>query len=232
MPKDIPIFISILFLFTTLLTLLFFYYALRHSSHATIKSKANLIVIVLSSWLIIQAIVAFNNFYLDTTSLPPKLLLAVVPTFIVIILLFAIKQGRVWIDSLPLKALTYLHVVRIPVELVLYFLFLHRAVPELMTFTGRNFDIVAGISAPILAYLAFTKKRINKKVVLIWNFISLALLLNIVIHAILSAPFPLQQLAFEQPNVAILHFPFVWLPTFIVPIVLFSHLVAIRQLSK
>jgi hypothetical protein len=47
-----------------------------------------------------------------------------------------------------------------------------------------------------------------------------------------STPSPLQKIAFDQPNIAILNFPFSWLPTFIVPIVLLGHLVSIRQLLK
>ena len=81
-----------------------------------------------------------------------------------------------------------------------------------------------------MAYLVFEKQLASKKLLLIWNFIGLALLLNIVINAILSAPTLFQQFAFEQPNVAILKFPIVWLPSFIVPVVLLSHLVAIRRL--
>jgi len=99
-----------------------------------------------------------------------------------------------------------------------------------MTFEGTNFDILAGISAPFIAYFAFEKKLLNLNLVLIWNIISLGLLLNIVVKAMLSAPSPIQKIAFEQPNIAILYFPFCWLPTFIVPIVLFSHLVAVRKL--
>ncbi|HVF96549.1 MAG TPA: hypothetical protein VM871_04480, partial [Flavisolibacter sp.] len=38
--------------------------------------------------------------------------------------------------------------------------------------------------------------------------------------------------AFDQPNIAVLYFPFIWLPSFIVPVVLLSHLVCIRQLLK
>jgi hypothetical protein len=64
----------------------------------------------------------------------------------------------------------------------------------------------------------------------VWNFICLGLLLNIVINAILAAPFPFQQFAFDQPNRGVLYFPFIWLPGFIVPAVLLSHLVNIRQL--
>lgn len=99
-----------------------------------------------------------------------------------------------------------------------------------MTFEGRNFDIVAGLTAPIMAYYGYTRKALNRKIILIWNFICLGSLLNIVINAVLSAPFPFQQFAFDQPNVGVLYFPFVWLPCFIVPVVLLSHLVAIRKI--
>ena len=53
-----------------------------------------------------------------------------------------------------------------------------------------------------------------------------------VANAVLSAPFAFQKFGFDQPNIAILYFPFIWLPCCIVPIVLFSHLVTIRQIIK
>jgi hypothetical protein len=34
----------------------------------------------------------------------------------------------------------------------------------------------------------------------------------------------------REPNLAILHFPFVWLPACVVPLVLLAHLTAIRAL--
>ena len=81
-------------------------------------------------------------------------------------------------------------ICKIPVELVLFWLFIHKAVPQLMTFEGRNFDIIAGITAPIIAYFSFTKKMIGRKIILLWNLICLALLINIVVYALLSAPTP------------------------------------------
>ena len=101
-----------------------------------------------------------------------------------------------------------------------------------MTFNGNNFDILSGITAPIIAYLVVHKKLFNKKIILLWNFIALGLLLNIVFTAIFSAPFSFQKFSFEQPNIAVLFFPFSWLPAFIVPVVLFCHLASIRQLIK
>jgi hypothetical protein len=160
------------------------------------------------------------------------MLFGIFPALLTIILLFVTKAGRQFVDSLPLKNLTYTNIVRIPVEIVLFWLFLNKAVPELMTFEGRNFDIASGITAPFIAYFGLTKNKLNRRIILIWNFICLALLINIVVNALFSLPSPIQKFAFDQPNIAVLNFPFSWLPTFIVPIILFGHLTSIRQLLK
>ncbi len=233
MTETLPTYIPAVFALTTFATLLLFYFTIKSSPIPRFKSKATGIAFGLTIWLIVQALVTFYNFYTtDTTSFPPRFLLLVVPPVLTIAVLFISKNGRHFMDSLPLIHLTYLNVVRLPVELVLYWLFLYKAVPELMTFTGRNFDILAGITAPILAYFGLRQKMLGRRTILIWNFIALGLLMNIVIHAVLSAPFSFQQFAFDQPNIAVLHFPFSWLPEFIVPIVLFGHLVSIRQLLR
>jgi hypothetical protein len=99
-----------------------------------------------------------------------------------------------------------------------------------MTFEGRNFDIMSGLTAPFVFYFVFIKKTLGTKVILIWNLVCLGLLINVVTNAILSAPFPFQKFSFDQLNIAILYFPFVWLPCCVVPLVLISHLAAIRTI--
>ena len=232
MIKNLPTYISLIFVLTTIATLLLFYFAVKKSTSITKKAAPILCSLVI--WLSIQGALTLKGVYnAETTSIPPKILLfGILPTILVIIILFATRKGRQFIDSLSLTNITYLNVVRIPVEVVLYWLFLNKAVPQLMTFDGRNFDILAGISAPFIAYFGSKTGKLNRHVILIWNFVCLALLLNIVINALLSAPSPLQKFAFDQPNIAIVNFPFSWLPTFIVPIVLFGHLTSIRQLTK
>jgi hypothetical protein len=101
-----------------------------------------------------------------------------------------------------------------------------------MTFEGRNFDILSGITAPIIFWLAFRKGKIKRPLLIIWNIFALILLFNIVTHAILSFPFPFQQMAFDQPNRGVLYFPFIWLPTVVVPVVLFAHLISLWKLFK
>lgn len=234
MIDNLPTYISLTFGLTTIATLLLFIWAIRNSNAELTRKKAMPIFICLTMWLAIQAVLTLKNIYnADTNTFPPQIILTgILPTILTIILLFATSKGRKFIDSLPLKNLTYLNMVRIPVEIVLFWLFLNKAIPELMTFEGRNFDILAGISAPFIAYFGLAQAKLSRQTILLWNFICLGLLVNIVVNALFSTPSPIQIFAFDQPNIAILNFPFSWLPTFIVPIVLFGHLTSIRQLLK
>ena len=232
MLNNLPSYIAILFGITTLLVAGILFVAIKKAQTETTKKKATVILFGLLVWLALQAFLALNGFYKDIRITPPKMLLIAIPPLATIVILFLTSSGRKFIDSLPLQTLTWLHIARIAVEFVLYFLFLHRAVPQLMTFDGRNFDIIAGITAPLIAWFGFKKQLLNKKIILAWNIICLLLVLNITINAVLSLPTPFQRFAFEQPNIAVLYFPFNWLPAFVVPVVIFSHLAAIRQLTR
>ena len=219
--ENLPQYISIVFCLTTFLTIAIFYKASHYS-------KPTLVILLI--WLTIQTIVGLSGFYIITDTTPPRFLLLPLPPLVFIMGLFATKKGRKYIDGLDLKYVTLLHIIRIPVELVLLWLFVHKTLPQLVTFEGRNYDILSGLTAPIIFHFGFIKNSLSKKIILIWTFICLGLLLNIVANMVLSAPFPFQKFAFDQPAIAILYFPFIWLPSCIVPLVLFSHLTSIRLL--
>jgi hypothetical protein len=221
--ETLPIYISIVFVLTALLTLLLLYKA---------GSDSKPLIVIALLWLVFQAVAGLMGFYTITKGTPPRFALLLVPPVVFIAMLFLTKKGRAFIDGFDVKILTLLHVVRIPVELTLYGLFLHKAVPQIMTFEGRNFDILCGLTAPVIYYFGYVKNVFGRKILLGWNIICLMLLANIVVTAVLSAPFPSQKFGFEQPNIAMLYFPFVWLPCFVVPAVLFAHLVSIRRLVK
>lgn len=184
-------------------------------------------------WILVHSYVAWTGFYVDENSMPPRLVLfGVLPMILLIIVAFATRKGRLIIERISLKNLTWFHIVRIPVEIFLFLLFKEKLVPQEMTFEGNNFDILSGISAPIIALIAFRKNKTNRKLLLIWNVVCLLLLAIIVSTAVLAVPSPFQKIGLEQANVAVLYFPFVFLPALIVPLVLFSHLAAIYQLRS
>jgi hypothetical protein len=217
---QIPNYISIVFLFTVLIAIGFIYRASRSNKP---------FLIVLLCWVILQSVLGYSQFYVNFISVPPRFILAVLPPVLTICFLLFSRKGKLFLNSLDQKILTLLHVVRIPVELVLYWLFLNKQVPELMTFAGRNLDILSGLTAPLIYYFYFMKKSMKPWIFLVWNLVCLGLLFTIVVNAIFSAPFSFQQFAFDQPNRAVFYFPFNLLPSVVVPIVLFSHVALIRQ---
>ncbi len=224
MIENLPLYIVVIFIATSLLTVWIFQYAIKRGSFSSNTTK--FLSFAVPFWMFFEATVAVFGFYGSTPTRLP--LFAVLPAITTIICLFIFSRN--WILRLPLQTLTLIHIVRIPVELCLLWLFQSGQVPQIMTFEGRNFDIIAGITAPIIAWFAFRNGKVNRILLIVWNIVALLLLVNIVVTAVLSIQSPGQQFGFDQPNVAVLYFPFIWLPAVIVPIVLFSHLASLFQL--
>lgn len=221
MTPNLPNWINLFFILITAITILFFYVSNG-------KSKKALIIII--SWSIIQSILAYIGFYKDLSLIPPRFLLVLLPPLLWIFYALVKDKKQILADR-NIKISTFLHVIRIPVEITLYYLFVYKAIPELMTFEGRNFDILAGITAPIIGFL-YLKNKIGRKVLLIWNVVCLGMILFILVNGLLSTELPFQQFGFEQPNKAVLYFPFILLPAVVVPIVIYTHIIDIMKLIK
>jgi hypothetical protein len=230
MIESVPAYVSIVFILTTFVTAGFLVYSIKRTD--TEASSSRILLFTLPFWMIFSAVLALGGFYQTIGTFPPRVFaFAVFPALAFIILYFIFFRST-FIERLNLKALTLLHLVRVPVELVLLSLFYAGAVPKLMTFEGSNFDILSGLTAPIVYVLAFRSGRTNRTLLIVWNLLALGLLFNIVIIAALAIPSPFQRLGLEQPNVGVMYFPYIWLPAVVVPIVLFSHLAALWNLFK
>ena len=221
--ESLPAYVYITFFATVVLAIWLFFKATHYSRP---------FLLLMLAWIVIQSILGIMGFYNNPATTTAHFPLLFLPPLLFLIFRFTTKKGRAFIDSLNLSTLTIFHIIRIPVELVLFWLFVHKAVPEAVTFHGRNFDIFSGITAPLIYYFGFVKKQISKWSIITWNIVCLLLLLNVVSSAILSLPARYQQFGFEQPNIALGYFPFILLPACLVPLVMFATLAAIRQLLK
>lgn len=220
--QALPFYVYAIFDLTVIATIGLFYKAANYS-------KPFLIITFL--WITFQSILGVNDFYKVNTT-PPRFLLLMLPPLLFLLISLITPAGRRFFDALNIRTLTILHIIRIPVEIVLYWLFLNKAIPQVMTFEGRNFDVLSGLSAPLVWYFGFIKGRPNKTLLLIWNLICLGLLFNIVTIAVQTVTMKPVPFAPEQPKIALVYFPFLLLPACVVPLVLFSHVAAIRQLLK
>jgi hypothetical protein len=230
MNGEIPLYITAVFVLTTLLTIGFLLRSFPRSRPTA--SGSQLLTFLLPFWMILSGFLAAGGFYQHFEIFPPRIFtFAVLPALLTIATLFIFFRHS-FVEKLSLKTLTLLHIIRLPVEIVLVLLFHAGLVPRVMTFEGWNFDVISGLTAPLVAFFAFRNGQTNKPLLITWNVAAFALLMNIVVIAILSLPSPIQQLGFEQPNIAVAYIPFVWLPALVVPIVLFSHLAALWNLLR
>lgn len=222
MLQQVSIWVTTLFLISTAFTLWYFY---------RINAKPLKIILLLIGYAIVQSFIARNEFYLNTTAIPPRFLFVLLP-LIFMIVIGMMPFGKRWFQkSRDIQRSAFIHTVRVPVEIVLHQLFLVGAIPELMTFEGRNFDIIIGITAPLVGFL-YLKGMVGDKFLLGWNIVGLFFVLFIVVNAILSLPVPFQQFGFDQPNRAVFYFPYILLPVIIVPVVIYTHLSDIIILLK
>lgn len=189
------------------------------------RSGAGLRAVVVCTALgAVHLLLEQNGFYARTDTMPPRAVLLLAPSAAIVLALLARPAGRRWMRTLDLRALTLLHTCRIGVEVALHHGWQHGQLPQAMTYEGTNFDIVSGLSAPLVwAYLHFSKTP-RRWVLVGWNLLCLALLVNIVATAVLSLPGPLQTLNHAMPNRLVLSSPYVLLPAVVVPVVLFAHL--------
>ncbi|WP_025764452.1 hypothetical protein [Dyadobacter tibetensis] len=179
-------------------------------------------------WLTVIGLLAYFRVFIDT-SIPPRILIVILTAFILGIFTYR----KLELSTMSLPFLMAIHGLRLPVEIVLLQLYHQGLVPEVMTFQGWNFDIFIGITG--LLWLLF-HGRINilnhPMLLLIWNVLGFCMLTIIVLLAILTSPLPFQVLAFDQPNRAVLQFPYTFLPAFIVPLVYLAHILEINRLTK
>jgi hypothetical protein len=220
-----------------LLTALFFGLVLRNLRSALqltnwtnqrqrkIQSGALLIII---GWAVLVAIASISGYTQRFDWFPINLgPILIIPLVGILILTFSKGTAEV-LRHVPVQVLTHLQIFRVFVEILLWMLFIQEALPVQMTFEGRNFDILAGLTAPVMA-IFFAD---NRKLMIAWNLISLGLLINIVAIAIVSLPSPLRIFHNEPANTIVAEFPFIFLPTFLVPLAYGLHFLSLRKLTS
>lgn len=167
----------------------------------------------------------------DFSIFPFNLMPALLIPLLALVFLLASKGFGQIVRNMSPATIIRLQSFRFFVEVLLWMLFLNEVLPEQMTFEGRNFDILVGISAPIIAALLITR-RISRTGIAIWNFLGLALLLNIVTIAILSTPSPLRVFMNEPANYIVARFPMSWLPGLLVPLAYYLHAISLKQVLQ
>jgi hypothetical protein len=190
----------------------------------------NLLVLA-ALYVIVPSVLAASGRLDRYSPLPaPALILLAFLTCLTVCLTLA-RRGSSIASATSLGALIVLQSFRMPVEWLLHRLYSEGVVPIQMTYAGRNWDIVSGVTGLLLGAWLLSGRTVPTWLILGWNLLGLGLLLNILTIAIVSTPVPFRQFPLDPPNLLPSTFPFVLLPSFLVELALASHLLIFRKLS-
>src|SRR4051812_43804928 len=106
--------LTLLFILTTIVAM---WLIVRASNYSKV------FIISLVAWLIVQGILGYTGFYTKTNVSPPRIMLMLLPPIVSIIILFSTVAGRRWLDRFDIVKSTWVHIVRVPVEIGLFWLF-------------------------------------------------------------------------------------------------------------
>jgi hypothetical protein len=186
----------------------------------------------LAIWLGVLAVLAGQGFFLDFDSMPPRLALAGLLPLIVGLLMLPTHGMRHFLAVTPPERLVYLQSFRILMEIILWALSVQGRAPRLITFEGRNVDILIGLTAIPIGWMVVERRAWPAWVASVWNAAGILILSNVVIQAQLALPTPFRAF-FTEPSTAFLGtFPYIWLPGFLVPFALWLHAGSLVQLAR
>lgn len=186
----------------------------------------------LVAWHTILAVLANNGVFTDFMAMPPRIMPVLLVPVLAIVWFARSKRVVHWLDALPGQYLVWPQLFRLPLELILWAMFVAHILPQQMTFEGYNFDVLTAIFAPLIAIGYFHKRKMALRWPITWNIAGIMLVVIVVSIALTSTPSPLRLWSTEPPVTAVAYMPFIWLPGFLVPLALFFHVASLKQLMR
>ena len=182
-----------------------------------------LIRVAFWAWLL-TAVAAGRLHWLQRLPLPAVQGILFALTALLILAYRSIAPFRAWVDHLDLRSLVLLHVTRF---VGIYFLVLYRRgeLPYAFAVPGGIGDIIVAASAIVVVLLPFTESQ-RLRAITIWNIVGFIDILLVVFSAArigLSGGYGL---------VPLTYLPLSLLPTFLVPLIIASHVAIFARLKR
>lgn len=197
-----------------------------------------LVIALLALWLVYTGIGSALQLFYHPTGLPPRMLLVVAPMVAALVWLMYNRTVARLVHTLPLHTTILIQGFRLGAELAIYTAVQRGWMSAEMSFEGsrpdRNWDILPPLLAlPVALYIRQHPGTTTARQ-LAWGFniIGLIILLNVVLHGLLSIPSPIQQLYYTPATILPTQFPFIWLPAILVFFGLAMHILSIRRLRS
>jgi hypothetical protein len=181
-----------------------------------------LVTLGLCAWFGVALIVgAFG--VLDRARPPAPQILIGVLTLVTLGLIFTVRPLRHWCCAIPVRPLVALHLTRF---IGFYFLYLAsrgQLAPAFAVPAGRG-DIAVAVGAVLLLLWVPPRAPAGRRFYLLWNVLGTLDILLVIVNAAFVG------LADPDSMRALLHLPLSLLPTFLVPLIIVSHVLLFRRI--
>ncbi len=207
---ELPWYVSVTLWASVVIALLFFFLSTPNKKMALAS---------LGVWVLLVVGISLAPISLPLWALPACIIL-----FIGISLLLPVLKA--FLFSLEVEFLHHLHLWRLPSAFVFLWTYQAGYIELSSTFEGLNYDIVIGLTAPVIASLAFSQKMLNREILIGWNFLGLiawVIALVLVGNDVLQKP-PMTDL-FTQ-------LPYTFFLGVLMPMSLLSHMLSLVHLFK
>ena len=182
------------------------------------------VIVGIVSWLILAVVAGASG--LTLRMVPPLPQIILFGLVIVLFLLFWFSSiFRAWILSVDIRLLVGVHLTRFVGFYFLYLYSLKRLPYDFAVLGGWGDNIVAILALLLILFITVSSKK-GILIYSIWNFVGLVDILFVVATA--------TRLAIGDPQSMseLLKLPLSLLPTFLVPIIIFTHIIIFVRLYK
>jgi len=144
-------------------------------------------------------------------------------TSVMFLLPLAWGKVRIAILTVPVAAPILVHLLRVLQEVSLWQFAVAKDIPAEITLLGANLDVHIGATAMFVSVALYSGSKFGRPAAIVWNILGLTILAATVSNGLSYA----NQAGATNVLAA---FPTVWLPAFMWPFWLFTHLVSLWQL--
>jgi len=195
------------------------------------SGRALVLAITVIVLMALSAMAALSGQLSRFDSFPPPMLTMIASVFILSFSVGLSSFGRNAAANLSFAALVGFQSFRLPLELLMHHAGTVGIMPEQLSYSGYNFDIVTGITALLLLVALKLGMPVPRSLLWSWNLWGWLCLVVIAIIAITTSP--VVRAFGDEPqnlNTWVLYFPYVWLPVVLVTAAISGHVIIARKL--
>lgn len=197
-----------------------------------IKKKKILLISLLMVWHLYVYVLASTDFMISLDFPPRFFILTILPLFVFTGLFLNKNRNSLWIKNIPPHWLFFYQTFRILIEVIFVFTVAKGILHKNVTIAGYNFDMVYAFTVLIIGLILFKKIIRYKRLIIWWNYLGLGVISIIIFLFQSTIYFPEMYGDIEPFPVEFLKYPYILVPSFLMPSAVFIHVLSIVQLRK